>query len=224
MLKYKKYDIDPNKPLPAQLSREYWETFAKLILEKYHPSKFYDLSVDGEKPDLRNEKANIGIEVTSVENEKSREIESLYSRQYSYGNNKQKEKALRRIKELGGKTEKYFLMHPVVNRDIGKIYAAVKSKTKKLNNNYTVFDENYLLIFDTNLVLDEELPEMLENIVESSVGVISFKTVFLYCFGGDLYDFNVYNKTYNHHEECNSTVQQLAINARHIIIEKYNRA
>ena len=89
--------IDPEKPLPTELSKEYWETFAKLILEYFFPEKFYDLSVDDEKPDLRNVSANIGIEVTSVENEKSREIDSLYTRQYAYGNDIQKEKALKRM-------------------------------------------------------------------------------------------------------------------------------
>ena len=153
--------IDPDKPLPPKLGREYWETFAKLILEKYYPDIFFNLSVDDEKPDLRNEDANIGVEVTSAENEESREIDSLYSGPYSYGNEAQKEKGLRKIEKLGGKVEKYFLMHPVRNRDLNKIYTAVKSKTYKLNHNYTVFKKNYLLIFDTNLIADQELPEIL---------------------------------------------------------------
>ena len=220
-MKKKQIIIDPDKPLPTELSKEYWETFAKLILEKYYPNKFFDLSVDNEKPDLRNEDAGIGIEVTSVENEESREIDSLYSRPYSYGNEAQKEKALRQIEKLGGKVEKYFLMHPVRNRDLNKIYAAVKAKTHKLNNNYEVFKKNYLLIFDTNLIIDQELPEMLKNITENSVGNASFDAVFLYCCGGDLYEFNILKNTYKHFEKSDRVVQQLAIDTRQIIINKY---
>lgn len=214
--------VDPNKPLPTELSKEYWETFAKLILEKYYPDEFFNLSVDDEKPDLRNEDAGIGIEVTSVENEKSREIDSLYSGPYSHGNKTQKEKALKQIEKLGGKVEKYFLMHPVRNRDLNKIYTAVKSKTHKLNNNYKIFKKNYLLIFDTNLIVDQELPEILKNIIENSVGNVSFNTVFLYCFGGDLYEFNISKNTYKHFEKSNKVVQQLAIDTRQIIINKYH--
>lgn len=214
--------IDPEKPLPAELSKEYWETFAKLILEHFFPEKFYDLSVDDEKPDLRNISADIGIEVTSVENEKSREIDSLYIRQYTYGNDAQKEKALKRIKELGGKPKEFFLMHPVVNRDIGKIFTAVKTKTQKLNKDYQVFGENDLFIFDTNIILDAELPEILNNIAINSVGNKSFNNIYIYCFGGDLYKFDILHKKYKHIEKSDKIVQQLAIDARQMLIEKYS--
>lgn len=214
--------IDPEKPLPAELSKEYWETFAKLILEHFFSEKFYNLSVEGEKPDLRNISANIGIEVTSVGNEKSREIESLYTRQYAYGNDTQKEKALKRIEELGGKLKEFFLMHPVINRDIGKIYTAVKTKTQKLNKDYQVFNENDLFIFDENIILDAELPEVLNNITANSVGNKSFSNVYIYCFGGDLYRFDISNKKYDHIEESGRIVQQLAIDTRQILIQKYN--
>jgi hypothetical protein len=213
--------IDPDKPLPTELSKEYWETFAKLILENYYPDKFFNLSVDNEKPDLRNEDANIGIEVTSVENKESREIDSLYSGPYFHGDEIQKEKALRQIEKLGGKVEKYFLMHPVRNRDLNKIYTAVKLKTHKLNNNYKVFKKNYLLIFDTNLIVDQELSEMLKNITENSIENVSFDAVFLYCFGGDLYEFNISKNTYKHFEKSDRIVQQLAIDTRQIIIDKH---
>lgn len=214
--------IDPEKPLPAKLDKEYWETLAKLILEHFFPEKFYNLLVDGEKPDLRNIGADIGIEVTSVENEKSREIDSLYSRQYAYGNNVQKEKALKRIKELGGKPKEFFLMHPVVNRDIGKIYTAVKTKTQKLNKDYQIFKENDLFIFNENIILDAELPEILNNIVVNSVHDKTFDNIYIYCLGSDLYTFNIFHKKYDHIEESGKIAQQLAINARQVLIEKYN--
>ena len=101
--------VDPNEPLPQALANEYWETSAKLILEHFFPKRFIDLSVDGERPDLRN--AEVGVEITSAENEESQEIDSLYLHRYMRGNEKQKEKTLKRIEELGGRAEKYFLVH-----------------------------------------------------------------------------------------------------------------
>ncbi len=220
-MKKSRIAVNPDRPLPTRLNKEYWETFAKLILEKHYPNKFFNLSVDEEKPDLRNTKAGIGIEVTSVENEKSREIDSLYSRQYSCGNSPQRTKALRQIEKLGGRVEKFFLIHPVISRDIKKIFEVVRLKTQKLNKDYEVFEENYLIIFDTNLLLDQELPEMLKEIVKSSAGNVSFDGVFLYCFGGDLYEFSVSRNTYRRHKGSARVAQRLAIDARRIIIDKH---
>lgn len=218
----KQYTINPNAPLPPSLDTEYWETFAKLILEKFCPGRFYGLSVDGERPDLRNASAGVGVEVTSSESKESREIDSLYAQQYIYGNHEQKKKALKRIEELGGKVEEYFLMHPTMNRDPGRIYTVIENKTKKLNKNYEIFNENDLFIFDSILILDQELPEILKHITESSANNISFKRVFLYYFGGDLYEFNISKGIYKHFEESNKTVQQLAMDARQMLIEKYS--
>lgn len=69
------YEIDPSRPLPPNLDTEYWETFAKLILEEFYPKEFYDLSVDNEKPDLRNASIGVGVEVTS--SEKTKNLEKL---------------------------------------------------------------------------------------------------------------------------------------------------
>lgn len=65
-MKNNRITIDLEKPLPTKLDTEYWETFTKPILGHHFPKKLYDLSVDGEKPDLKNMSANIGTEVTSV--------------------------------------------------------------------------------------------------------------------------------------------------------------
>lgn len=219
----RRYEIDPDKPLPSNLDTEYWETFAKLILEKFRPKEFHNLSVDGEKPDLRNTSIGVGIEVTSSESKESRELDRLYAQQYTYGNSEQRKKALKRIEKLGGKVKEYFLMHPTINRDLEKIYAVIRNKTEKLNNNYEIFSENDLFIFDSILILDQELPEILKHIVKSSTGNISFNKVFIYCFGGDLYEFNISKGTYNHFEKSNIIAQQLAFDARQILIEKFSK-
>ena len=216
----KKTIADPSKPLPSELSKEYWETSAKLILERFFPERFVDLSVDYEKPDLRNE--TTGVEVTSAEDRESQEIDSLYSRQYTYGSSKQRKKALKRIEELGGRAEKYCLIHPGRSRDLGKIYCAVKIKTKKLNISYDVFPRNYLFVYDSCLILDQELPEILSAISDSSADYkTKFDSIFLYCFGGDLYEFDLRNNTHTHINDSSKIVQQLVIDARNLINEKY---
>lgn len=216
----KKIIVDPNRPLPPELAKEYWETSAKLILEKFFPERFFDLSVEGEKPDLRNK--TTGVEVTSAEDRESQEMDSLYSRQYTYGSSKQKEKALERIEELGGRAEKYCLAHPGKSRDLSKIYYAVKRKMKKLNTNYYVFSRNYLFIYDSCFILDQELPEILSAMSDSSADYkIKFDSIFLYCFGGDLYEFDLRNNTYTHINDSSKIVQQLIIDARDLINKKY---
>lgn len=216
----KKIIVDPDRPLPSELAKEYWETSAKLILEKFFPELFFDLSVEGEKPDLRNE--TTGVEVTSAEDRESQEMDSLYSRQYTYGSLKQKEMALKRIEKLGGRVKKYCLAHPGRSRNLGKIYYAVKIKTKKLNASYDVFPRNYLFVYDSCLVLDQELPEILSAISDSSADYrIKFDSIFLYCFGGDLYEFDLRNNTYTHINDSSKIVQQLVIDARNLINEKY---
>jgi|GEM_PF-6373756 hypothetical protein len=49
-------------------------------------------------------------------------------------------------------------MHPTRSRDLGEIYTVVSNKTKKLNKNYEIFDENDFFIFNSIFILDQELP------------------------------------------------------------------
>lgn len=212
--------VNPNRPLPPELGKEYWETTAKMVLEYFFPERFVGLSVGGESPDLCNE--NTGIEVTSAEDSKSQEIDSLYSRQFAYGNDRQKKKALKRIEELGGRVEDFFLSHPSRHRDLGRVYKVIRLKTHKLNKNYKIFNKNYLFIYDTNLIFDQELQKMLLTMIECSAEYeIKFDSVFLCHFGGDLYEFNLENKSCFCINDSGRVVQQLAMDARKIIDNKY---
>lgn len=218
----KYYCIDPNKPLPTELGKKWEEISAKLILEHYFPNEFQDLVVDDESPDLRNEKLSIGVEVTNNESSISRKIDSLYSRKYIYGDEEKKKEISKRISDLGGHVGPYFLSHPTMSRDLTKLYKRVEGKTKKLNKNYDVFDRNYLFIFDIVMILDGELPRILEGLKTSLMNMeYTFCGVFIYCFGGDLYKFDLLNNSYLHIKESNKIIQQLMIDARSIIENKY---
>ena len=114
-------------------------------------------------------------------------------------------------------------MHPTRSRDLGEIYTVVSNKTKKLNKNYEIFDENDLFIFNSIFILDQELPGILKHIAKSSTGTISFRKIFIYCFGEDLYEFDISKNTYRRFNKSNKKAQQLALNARYMLIQKYSK-
>ena len=215
------YGISPNKPLPQRLENEYWETMAKLILGHFYPILFADLSIDGESPDLRNEE--YGIEVTICNHPKSHELENLYIRKYIYGNSFEKEKSLKRIEKLGGRVSDYCLAHPGMSRDLSIIYDRIATKTKKLNSTYTVFNSNSLFVFTELFIHERELLDLLKEFINISQQFpIGFNNIFLCCLGGDLYEFNIKLNTYTHHKNSHRVIQDLAIRARSIIVEKYS--
>jgi len=114
-------------------------------------------------------------------------------------------------------------MHPTRSRDLGEIYTVVSNKTKKLNKNYEIFDENDFFIFNSIFILDQELPWILKHIAESSTGTILFRKIFIYCFGGDLYEFDISKNTYRRFNKSNKKAQQLTLNARYMLIQKYSK-
>ena len=222
MPKDKRIVVDPERPLPPRLSKEWEETFAELILEAYFPETFFSLSADGECPDLRNELADLGVEVTNVENSKSRELDSLYTRRYSRGDNKQREQAAKRIKELGGKIKEFFLLLPVRDRSLAGIYQAVKEKTTKLNQNYKIFAKNFLFIFTTEHIEDEELPEMMREISDSASGNKKhFSGVIVRHLGERLYWFDLEGMGIKKADVADNDMFKLSTKARDMIDNKY---
>ena len=218
----KQEKIDSNRPLPERLGSEYWETSAKLILERFYPDHFSDLSVDGESPDLQNDK--IGVEVMNIESSVSQEIGSLYSRKYTYGDVSQRERAARRIRALGGVIGDFYLLHPTYNRDLGRIYKAVENKVQKLNTNYRVFQENNLFLFSEELILDQEMQDIFGRIVDCmSQHRVVFDSIYLCYLGGDFYEFNIKDNSYGHIEDSNSIIQTALVDARKVLESKYSK-
>lgn len=212
--------VDPERPLPDRISKEYWELFAKRVLEYFYPDRFKELAA-GDRPDLYN--SAIGVEVTSAENRVAREIDSLHSRGYTYGDEKERESAAKRIRKLGGIIGDYYLIHPSYDRDLGRIYDAVKTKTCKLNKNYRFFNENDLFIRTTDIVLDEELPEVLSRITACmSEYTKKYDSVFVCCLGGELYEFDINRNLYKCACDSWDVIQQLMMDVRKAIDSKYS--
>lgn len=68
-----------DKPLPNHPKIDYYESLAKVVLEKLLPDEFEKLEIK-DKPDLQNTKKNIGIEVTRAIDSVQEKNESLYSK------------------------------------------------------------------------------------------------------------------------------------------------
>ena len=223
-VKKEEFIIGPNDPLPDRLSTEYWETFAKLILEDALPNIFYNLSVDKERPDLRNENLSIGIEVTDRTPQEWQEATNLYIEYSRCANAERQKRALRQIEHLHGKVESEILLCPVQNRDFNQIYDGITDKLKKLNTpNFKIFKNNYLFIFTVDHILEKELPTLsnkINDLLSNTDYHYIFDEIFLYYICGDLFRFNIKEKTAerikNYYDNW-----QLGEKARDIIINKY---
>ena len=76
--------IEEDKPLPEHTKLDYYECYAKIVLEEMFPERFSDLIII-DKPDLQNEQLDIGVEVTSSVNAKQKEVEALYVKWHAQG-------------------------------------------------------------------------------------------------------------------------------------------
>lgn len=75
-MEYKDFD---KKPLPDHTKIDYYECLAKLILEKLFPNEFENLEIS-DKPDLQDDKNEIGVEVTKARDKRQEENENLYAK------------------------------------------------------------------------------------------------------------------------------------------------
>ena len=102
--------IRENEPLPPHTKLSYDECYAKLILEKFFPNKYENLQLS-DKPDLRDLKHNIGIEVTSAIPKEEQEALNLAA-MIPYVDEQAQERRRRRLKKMGYRYMKYGMAHP----------------------------------------------------------------------------------------------------------------
>lgn len=216
--------INYDLPLPPRLDKEWWETYAKVILEYSLPDCFQNLDVEGERPDLRNEVLDIGIEVTCVDPEKMRKLDSVYSRSFSFDDEKQEQEAMKKIKKLNGRVEYGALFHPVRDRDLGRIYDGVVKKTKKLNDDgFKIFGKNDLFIFTSDYIYEKELDKVIFEIskrINNETFLHSFDEIFVFYLGGELYRLNI-RDGFGEHIKSFIDEWKLGEKARTIIERKY---
>ncbi|MGB4658282.1 MAG: hypothetical protein WBI07_03765 [Mobilitalea sp.] len=153
--------IDKDKPLPKHTNLDYYESYAKVVLEEMFPNQFADLAII-DKPDLQNKNLDIGIEVTSSKNPKQQEAEALYVK-WSYEDNENKKKIERQIEKCGARLNNGILSGIPGHVNFNRIYYEIKNKTEKLGK-YKTFGKQYLFIFSdlyaTSDMREKALEEM----------------------------------------------------------------
>lgn len=142
--------------LPEHTKLKYEECYAKIILEHCFPQKYCNLLIE-DKPDLYDNKNDIGIEVTSAIKPDFREAQSLWSEMQNK-NPAQQERAKERMRQLhyayqGGiqtwGANEYD--KGATSQDYDIVYKMIESKLQKLNRkglykdcqSYALFVESF---------------------------------------------------------------------------------
>lgn len=218
--------IEENLPLPKHLSTEWEEIFAKLILEQCFPNHFTNLDFEKERPDLRNDSYDIGIEVTSSMGEAERTLDSIYPRDFKYGNSEEKQKAKNRIEKLGGIIKDGYLIYPTMSNDLSEIFSSIENKLKKLNKKgFKKYKENDLFILGT-IHIQEYKYDILKQGIETIINHFDWPRIFdkiiIYYLPGELLCFDTTTNTIK--KILVNNICNLSINARNILTKKYNQS
>lgn len=208
--------IRKDMPLPAHTKLDFYECYAKIVLEEMFPEQFSDLIIS-DKPDLQNAKLNIGIEVTSSENSKQKEAEALCTIWY-YQDNNRKEKIRKQIEKCGAKLIVGGLSGIPDQDNFERIYKTLNEKVEKLEK-YKAFWKQYLFIFSTlyttPIMREEALCEMC-RICESASS--KFNGIYV-LVPGAIYIFDLANnKTYE--KEITSDRQQFQAQRAREMVEQ----
>lgn len=163
--------IQKDRPLPSHTKLDYDECYAKIVLEKFFPEKYIDLKI-ADKPDLRDESNNIGIEVTSAIPQNDQEAASLAC-EIPYLGEIKKNKRISYLKTKGYDytdygmfgTSRSFAWTGIGYPDIDKTHckyflSAVKNKIRKLNNSGYAQMGRYDLFVNSELFIENWMPDI----------------------------------------------------------------
>lgn len=208
--------IDKNKPLPPHTKLDYWECYAKIVLEEQFPEKFTNLIL-ADKPDLQDSNRSIGVEVTRAENPKQIEAESLYSTLH-YKNENKKAYDIERIEKLGARVHDGFMMGITSNDSFEFINSAIDVKCKTLlKGGYKEFDKYHLFLFSPIYVVDYMLREELEYLLTKNIGDI-YCTIYVLVPGG-MYCFDLTTNEYKVFDIDSNMQHKQATKARQMVEE-----
>lgn len=161
--------IEKDKPLPRHTRLDYDECYAKLVLEKLFPNEYKNLELS-DRPDLRDNARNIGIEVTSAYPPHMQEA-LFIGADIPYRSEEEKKKGLNQLGKLGYEYTQYGMFSPSFSYtwvgntypDIEKALCApiievVKKKLDKLNAGGYAELQQYNLFIQTEPSIDEWMP------------------------------------------------------------------
>lgn len=186
-------EIDHNGPLQSHLIKKYEEFFAKLVLENFFPDRYFDLELS-DKPDLRNEKKRIGIEVTSSETQSDRETVRLWSEAIRLPDGKIKDKKINRLKLLGMEytgdiqigQSKCFKSFSLESGPFGEFLHAVETKLDKLNRGHYAQMEQYDLFVHSDMCMEPgeaeiKMPWLLRSMDKMNIRQCGFTYIYALC-------------------------------------------
>ncbi|WP_010241328.1 hypothetical protein [Clostridium arbusti] len=177
--------INKNEPLPDHTNKDYYECYAKVVLEELYPKEFLNLEIT-DKPDLETKNGEYGIEVTNARDKDQMNAENLYSR-ISYNKVRNVTRALEKIKKCGCKLEGGILSGKVGTDSFDLILSAFNKKLKKLNRKgYRYFKRNCLFIFSDIYADDKMITKAVKDMQQSQINTgKNFYKVFVWlpkCF------------------------------------------
>lgn len=169
--------IDKDKPLPPHTKLDYYECYAKIVLEDLFPSAFSELLLK-DKPDLQDIQNQVGIEVTIAETRETMETQRLYSTLHD-ADDITKLRKIERIEQCGAIYAEGILFGPNGTDDFILINHAINEKTKKLQKSeYGKFNEYHLFVFSSILASDDMLRDEL-NYLRQIEASKCFKRIYI---------------------------------------------
>ena len=204
------------KPLPDHTPIDYWECYAKVVLEHVLSKSYKNLQLR-DKPDLQFPDGSTGIEVTQAIDPDQLNAEKLYSN-IEYNLIRNEKRAKEEIKKCGCEFVNGLLKGKPGTDSFDIILNALKRKLNTINKGgYILFNEYDLFLFSDIYSNDEMRQNALKTMVELSKGYkITFKQIMvlvpgaLYIFDLELYECEVVLVS-------NKMQYQLACLARNII-------
>lgn len=166
--------IDPNKPLPAHTKLRYEECYAKVFLEYFYPNEFCNLTIQ-DKPDLYDNKNNIGIEVVEAEEQRKKEAVKLWYTM-PYVSEEEQVKNKDRMKQLGEEYMGGFQFWSCISYDkdidskpFNVLYDVLNRKLQKLNaGNYKSYNSYELFVYSELMIKKEWHQKMLARLIDIS--------------------------------------------------------
>ena len=153
-------EIDRDKPLPPHTKLNYYECYAKIVLENLFSTSFCELRIK-DKPDLQDIQKQVGIEVTIAETSKTMETQKLYSTLHDVDDATQS-RNIERIGQCGATYKGGILFGPNGSDDFDLINHAIDRKVEKLQKDgYNKFNECHLFIFSSILASESMLKDEL---------------------------------------------------------------
>lgn len=188
--------IEKGRPLPGHTRLNYDECYAKLVLEKFFPEKYNNLKIS-DRPDLRDEMHDIGIEVTSAIPRQEQEVLHLAC-EIPFLPGKDQKRRIEYLNKKGYRYTKYGMTHPghgyswtgyevppVKKTSCADFLDAVSKKIDKLNSgNYESLSQYDLFVQSELLVENWMPPKILEWLISASDREKTYSIIYLLGLNG----------------------------------------